>query len=234
MIPDLVLEWVERGRAIAPGGSELVLRQRGDAFEIRVDGRELMSTRAHGSEEQLALLACHRAALMRAPRVLVGGLGLGYTLRSTLDVLPKDAHVVVAELVEPVIEWNRSILGGLANHPLNDNRVEVFHGDVAELLSACTHAYDVITLDVDNGPDDLSCIANAALYAEDGLRMVRRALREGGVLAVWSSSPSRAFEQQLLDAGFATRSVEVFARGDVGDPSHTIFLGELLESGQAG
>jgi spermidine synthase len=227
MIPVVVPQWVEHGRAVTPDGAELVLRGRGAEFEVRVDGRELMSTRAHGSEEQLARLACHRAMDVPSPRVLVGGLGLGYTLRATLDLLPADARVVVAELVDAVVVWNRDVVGHVADHPLDDGRAEVHVGDVADLLRACVPGFDVIMLDVDNGPDDLSCPANAGLYTVDGLRMVKRALREGGVLAVWSSGPSREFEQRLGDAGFAARTVGVPARGDPGDPSHAIFLAEL-------
>jgi spermidine synthase len=158
--------------------------------------------------------------------VLVGGLGLGYTLRSTLDALPDSAHVVVAELVDAVVEWNRDVFGHLADHPVDDARVEVYRGDVADLLSNCEHAYDVIMLDVDNGPDDLSCAANAFLYTADGLRVVRRALRDRGVLAVWSSGPSCGFERRLHEAAFETRRVDVSARGNPDDPHHTIFLAE--------
>ena len=227
VILTLMAEWAERGRAVTPDGAELVLRGRGSEFEIRVDGRELMSTRAHGSEEQLARLACHRLADVASPRVLVGGLGLGYTLRATLDVLQADARVVVAELVDGVVEWNREIFGHVADHPLHDPRAHVYVGDVADLLRASPHAYDVVMLDVDNGPDDLSCTSNGSLYTTAGLRILRRALRERGVLAVWSSSPSSEFEQRLRDAGFATRAVDVLARGDPGDPTHTIFLAEI-------
>jgi spermidine synthase len=184
-----MLPWRELGRARAPDGGELILRERDGEFVIRVDGHELMSSRAHGSEEAMAHLACDHLAAAEAPRVLVGGLGLGYTLRATLDVLPASARVVVAELVPAVVEWNRGPLGPLAGRPLDDTRVEVHTGDVMALLRKTTVRFDAVLLDVDNGPAALTRKANQLIYGPTGLETIKRALRRGGALAVWSASP---------------------------------------------
>ena len=221
-----MIPWQELGRARAPDGGELVLRQRGGDFEIRVDGHDLMSNRAHGSEEELARLACAHVRASESPRVLVGGLGMGYTLRATLDELPARAHVLVAELVPAVVEWNRGPLGPLAGCPLEDPRSEVHVGDVGALLRSTTVRFDAIMLDVDNGPQALTRKGNQLLYSPAGLETTKRALRRGGVLAVWSSDRSKEFEARLRKAGFSARSVDVPARGKAGGPKHTIFLAQ--------
>jgi spermidine synthase len=193
---------------------------------IRVGGRELMSSRAHGSEEELAELACRPHAQAAAPRVLVGGLGLGYTLRATLDILPRGARVVVAEIVSAVVEWNRGPLAPLAGRPLDDARVSVEGCDVAHLLRRGPR-WDAILLDVDNGPIALTRMANHVLYTQVGLGVAKAALRPGGTLAVWSAAPDRAFVTRLRKAGFTAEAVDVPARGVAGGPMHTIFVGRV-------
>jgi len=198
-----LIPWETLGRAlVSPGSSsELVLYRRGGEYVIRVDGRELMSSRAHGSEEAMATLACR--SLGPSSRVLVGGLGLGYTVRAALDSLPADAELVVAEIAPAVVEWNRGPLAHLAGRPLDDPRVTVHGADVAALLRAGKR-YDAILLDVDNGPAALTRKANQALYGDSGVATAKAALRPGGVFAVWSSDPDRRFTSRLRRAGFSS------------------------------
>ena len=215
--------WLVVDRAPAPGGGGLVLHQRGDEFAIRVNGRELMSSRQHGSEERMAEVAC--AALKgKQPRVLVGGLGLGYTVRAALDRLPAGGRVVVAELVPAVIAWNRGVLAPLAGRPLEDARVAVEGRDVVALLREADAAYDAVLLDVDNGPEALSQEHNRWLYGEAGLGAARRALRPDGVLVVWSASGDRAFANRMKRAGFFTEVIETPARQGA-KTFHTLFVG---------
>ncbi|HEX5750407.1 MAG TPA: hypothetical protein VFZ09_29530 [Archangium sp.] len=216
--------WKVIDRAPAPGGGELVLHQRGEEFAIRVNGRELMSSRQHGSEEKMAEVACTGLGGKR-PRVLVGGLGLGYTVRATLERLPPGAEVVVSELVPAVVTWNLGVLGPLAGRPLEDPRVKVETRDVGELLRQAEGHYDAVLLDVDNGPEALTQEENRWLYGERGLASIRRALKPRGVLVVWSASPDGAFVTRLKRAGFATDVVETPARGKGGGPLHTLFIG---------
>jgi spermidine synthase len=222
-----VIPWEELGRAKAPDGGTLILKRRGGEFEIRVEGFELMSSRAHGSEEALAHMGCDHVAKSDDPRVLVGGLGMGYTLRACLEVLPPSAKIVVAELVPAVVEWNRGPLADLAGRPLEDPRVEVHVGDVGAYLRAATQRFDAILLDVDNGPRALTRKGNQLLYAPSGLELCKRTLRPNGLLAVWSADRDVAFEQRLRKAGFEAKSVDVKARGVAGGPAHTIFLARL-------
>lgn len=219
-----VISWTELARVQVPGGAELLLRRRGDAFEIRADGRELMTTRAHASEDAMARLACAHLEQAASPRVLIGGLGMGYTLRAALDTLPASGSVTVAELVPEIVAWNRRWLSPLAGHPLDDPRVVVHDGDVRALLEASSSGFDAILLDADNGPEALTHPDNDRLYSAAGLDRARRALRPGGVLAIWSADPSPTFLARLGDAGFAAEAVDVPARGSNGDPNHTIFL----------
>lgn len=220
-----MIPWETLGRAKAPDGGELVLVRRGDEVAIRVGGKDLMSSRLHGSEEQLARSAC--AGLAGMPRVLVGGLGLGYTLRAALDVLPVAATVMVAELVKAVVEWNRGPLGPLAGHPLDDPRVSVEVSDVGAVMRRPGPRWDAILLDVDNGPAALTRKANQTLYGSTGLDTAKRALRAGGVLAVWSASPDDAFARRLSQAGFKVAVEQAPARGAKGGSKHTLFLGRL-------
>ncbi|MBZ5527386.1 MAG: spermidine synthase [Acidobacteriia bacterium] len=200
------------------------LTRRGNEYIILAGGKSLMSSRMHGSEEALATLACSRLRTHEEPRVLIGGLGMGFTLRATLDLLPPDAEVVVAELLPAVVEWNRGPLGPLANHPLKDKRARVEIGDVAVKLRSSPARFDAILLDVDNGPSAFSSPENAGLYNNAGLASAYAALKPGGVLAVWSAREDRKFEQRLRYAGFAVHAEPVRARLKKGGPRHTIFL----------
>ena len=187
------------------------------------NGKSLMSSRMHGSEQALAALALRRMEMPDAC-VLVGGLGMGFTLRATLDLVPRDATVVVAELVPAVVEWNRGALGTLAGHPLRDPRVRVEMGDVADTLQSSPERFDAVLLDVDNGPDAFTAATNARLYNDAGLAAARTALKPGGVLAVWSAWEDRRFEQRLRYAGFVVHIERVRGRLKKGGPKHTIFL----------
>lgn len=220
-----VKPWILLGESHTPDGTRLTLMTRDREHVIFADGKMLMSSRMHGSEEALATVACAHITSAEAPRVLVGGLGLGYTLRATLDVLPAGATVVVGELVPGVVEWNRGPLGPLANHPLADPRVEVALGDVAVTIRQDTQGFDAILLDVDNGPDAFTSTLNTSLYNNQGVTQAKAALRPGGVLAVWSAWEDRKFEQRLRWAGFTVKVHRVRARLKQGGPRHTIFVG---------
>jgi len=220
-----VKPWDLLGRTATPDGDELTLMQRSGELVIFANGKPLMSSRMHGSEEALATFACAQARLLDAPSVLVGGLGMGFTLRATLDTLPPSATVIVAELLPAVVDWNRGVLGPLAGEPLRDRRVSVALGDVSETLRAHRHAFDVVLLDVDNGPAAFTSPANGALYGDRGLALIRRALKPGGVLAVWSAWEDRKFEQRLRYGRFRVKVERVRARLKRGGPRHTIFLG---------
>jgi spermidine synthase len=201
----------------------LTLTRHNREYVIMANGRSLMSSRMHGSEEALATLACARITGSE-PSVLIGGLGMGFTLRSTLDLLPPAATIVVAELLPAVVEWNRHELGLLAGYPLRDPRVAVEVGDVGATLGASSGRFDAVLLDVDNGPDALTASSNATLYSDRGLAAALEALRPAGVLAVWSAWEDRRFEQRLRYAGFAVRVERVRGRLKRGGPMHTIFL----------
>lgn len=213
------------GETRTPDGTELALTRRDSEYVILAGGKSLMSSRMHGSEEALATFACRRARTLEEPCVLVGGLGMGFTLRATLDLLPPGATVVVAELVPGVVEWNRGPLGPLAGHPLKDPRVVVDVNDVADTLRANPGRFDAILLDVDNGPVAFTATDNDGLYSDRGLAAARVALTVGGVLAVWSAWEDRRFEQRLRHGGFTVRVERVRGRLKKGGPRHTIFLG---------
>ena len=186
-----------------PGAAAtLVLSQRGDDFEIRVGSHLLMQSRAHGSEAALAELACAGIAAGPSPRLLIGGLGMGFTLAAALRTLPAGALVEVAELVPGLVEWNRGPLAHLADRPLEDTRVSIREADVADLIRDQRDAYDAILLDVDNGPQGLTRPSNHALYSSAGLDRAHAALRARGVLAVWSVAPDRDFVSRLRKAAF--------------------------------
>lgn len=216
--------WEILARATTPAGAELVLARRGDEHVIRVDGRVLMSSRQHGSEEEMAHLACERLQSRTAPRVLIGGLGLGFTLRAALDCLPPTAELVVGELVPALVEWNRGLLAPLAGSPLSDARVRVVEGDVAALIAGARAEFDAILLDVDNGPSALTSPANARLYGPSGLRAARRALRAQGLLCLWSAGPDEAFAARLRESGFSVEVAQAGARGPTGGTRHVLFL----------
>jgi spermidine synthase len=220
-----MIPWELLGVATVPGGGkELRLHRRGDEYVIRVDNHELMNSHVHGSEEALAELACARIANRERARVLIGGLGMGYTTAAALRQLGAGAMVVVAELVPAVVTWNRGALAHLAGHPLEDRRVIVREADVAQVVKADAGCYDAIVLDVDNGPDGLTSQGNAWLYGPMGLRAFRDALRPRGVLAVWSAGPDGAFSRRLHKAGFDVEEVRVRARGARGGGWRTIWL----------
>jgi spermidine synthase len=204
-------------------GSEFVLARHGDDWIVRVSGRVLMSSRMHDSEEALAEHAIDRAADPHS--VLVGGLGLGFTLRAVLDRVSDDAKVTVAELVPELVGWNSTHLGELNDHALDDPRCEVVVGDVFEVIKRSSRAFDVILLDVDNGAVALSYAKNQRLYSPHGLRSCHRALRPGGVLAVWSAGPNARFGRRLADAGFDVEAMPVAARKG-SRARHIIFLAE--------
>jgi len=214
--------------AVLPDGSDLKLTRRDTEYIILAGGKSLMSSRMHGSEEALASLGCAVARKLREPCVLVGGLGMGFTLRATLDVLAAGATVVIAELVPAVVEWNREILGGLAGDPLKDKRVRVELSDVAATLRASRRRFDAVLLDVDNGPTPFTTPENAKLYSDAGIADAHAALKDGGVLAGWSAQPNRRFEQRLRYGGFDVQVETVRARLKAGGPRHTIFLGSKL------
>jgi spermidine synthase len=218
-----VQAWEVVARARAPDGAELTLSRRGAEWAVRAAGRALMSSRAHRSVEALAELALARVAPGPARAVLVGGLGLGYTLRAALDRLPATARVTVAELVPALAEWNRGPLADLAGRPLEDRRVEVRLADVAYLIGAPGSAYDAILLDVDNGPSALAHPRNGRLYGERGVAACREALRIGGVLAVWSAGPDAGYLARLARAGLEAEVRTVTDR-DGGGRRHALFL----------
>ena len=220
-----MIPWQLLDSAPIPGNDRsLSLYQRGGEFSIRIDGREVMNSAVHGSEEALAELALVRIVGRSRPRVLIGGLGLGFTTAAALRQLGAGGRVVVAELVPAVVKWNRAPLGQPAGHPLQDPRVTVREGDVASLLGTEHQAYDAVLLDVDNGPEDLTRRGNHWLYTRAGLEAASKALRPGGVLAVWSAGPDRAFSQRLRRAGFEVEEVRVGSRGPRGRSRHTKWL----------
>jgi len=200
------------------------LIRRGDEYLILVNGAILMSNRMHGSEEALATFAFQRMRTLARPSVLIGGLGMGFTLRVTLDLLPSDAAVVVAELVPAVVEWNRGPLGPLAKHPLKDKRVRVETGDVAVTLSSRLGQFDAVLLDVDNGPAALTDSNNAGLYDSRGIAAAHASLKKTGVLAIWAAKEDRKFKQRLRDGGFDVQVQRPRGRLIKGGPRHTIFL----------
>ena len=214
------------GTALIPGTNvELQLYQSGDLFSIKIPGRgDLMNSRMHGSEKALAELACARIARVQKPRLLIGGLGMGFTLAAALETVGPDAEVVVAELVPEVVEWNRTLIGAPSGHPLADPRSSVHVGDVADLIRQSAGGFDAVLMDVDNGPEALVRSENDWLYSDDGLRATRAALRPRGVLAVWSASPDRAFGKRLQQAGCDVDEHVVRPHRAGKGPRHTIWI----------
>jgi spermidine synthase len=222
-----MIPWVLLDSTQVPGnGGEMRLYQHDTEFSIRLKGRagELMNSRVHGSEEALAQRTCAKLVGRAAPRVLIGGLGMGFTLVAALQHLGPEAEVVVAELVPAVVAWNRDQLGALAGHPLNDPRVKVREGNVAKPIRSTKAGYDAILLDVDNGPEGLTRKDNDSLYSISGLTDAYAALRPKGVLAVWSAGPDKGFVQRLRKVGFEVDELRVRARGSKGS-HHVIWLG---------
>ena len=206
-------------------GGELELLQRGDEFSIRLSGNrgELMNSRLYNSEEALAELGCAHLKSTIDAQVLVGGLGMGFTLAATLKVVSHSAKVTVAELIPAVVEWNRGALGERAGKPLQDGRVLVYNGDVVDLFHKNKSIYDAVLLDVDNGPDGLTQSANNSLYSLNGLKAIYNSLRTKGMLAIWSATPDDTFLRTLKKVGFKVTTQTVRARVNKGS-RHTIFL----------
>jgi spermidine synthase len=210
--------------AVVPDGGELRLFRRGRDFMIVLAGNELMSSRMSGSEEALAVMSCARLRYSWAPHVLIGGYGMGFTLRAALRVLPAQASVTVSELVPEIIAWARGPLAELAAGCLDDPRVEVVEGDVAALIGQAHDAYDAILLDVDNGPDGVTRRANDLLYSRAGLASASRALKRDGVLAIWSAYADPAFRRRLDSSRFQVEEVQLPARSNGKGPRHTIWF----------
>ncbi|MCJ2034153.1 spermidine synthase [Methylobacterium sp. J-068] len=221
-----MIPWVVLDTAPIPGGADsLRLLQRGSEFSIQLGHNELMNSRLSGSEEALATLTAARLGARRNACWLIGGYGMGFTLRAALDALPPEAGIVLAELVPAVLDWGRGPLAAFSAEALADARVDARVADVAGLIRAGRAAYDAILLDVDNGPDGLTRSANDRLYDASGLAAARAALRPGGVLAVWSAHPDPAFTQRLSRSGFTVEEVGVRAGRSRG-ARHTIWLAE--------
>ena len=223
-----MIPWKLLDTAQTPGdGPELRLYERDNEFSIKVGNYELMNSRVYGSEDALGKLGCQKIAKHPRARVLIGGLGMGYTVRSALDELGDTAQVAVAELIPEVVQWNRGVLAGLAGHPLDDERVSVHEFDVAELIKTPEGGYNAILLDVDNGPQGLTVKENDWLYSPNGLDTTFAALKPKGVLAVWSSGPEAAFAKRLRRAGFEVEEVGLRARGKgKGGAHYTVYLAE--------
>lgn len=224
-----MIPWEKLGEVDAPGGGKLTLHRRGHEYAIRVDGKELMGNRQHGSEDALARLGCEGLSQQPKARVLIGGLGMGFTVRAALDVLRPDAKVEVAELIPAVVAWNRGPLSPLAGAPLDDPRVEVHEGDVVARIAAARQRYHAILLDVDNGPDALTSPGNARLYGSAGLTRAGNALHPGGMLAIWSAEDDARFTARLSRAGFRVRLERVLARhngGKRGGKRHVLWLAQ--------
>jgi spermidine synthase len=205
--------WETLGTAHTPDGTQITLRRRGHEFLLLADGRSLMPSTITGSEEALATVGCGHLTAAAGARVLIGGLGMGFTVRSALDVLAEDASVVVAELVPEVETWNQRWLGHLASHPLRDRRVHVAIGDALQVLRSDGDGFDAVLLDVDNGPAEFAAEGNDALYGRAGLYSIRQALRPRGVLAVWSAWEDRRFARRLESVGYAVTLNRVRAHG---------------------
>jgi spermidine synthase len=220
-----MIPWVEIDTARIPGtDGELRLMRRGAEFSIKLGTNELMNSRLSGSEAALATLAAKKLEANKKPQLLIGGLGMGFTLRAALAVLGADARIVVAELVPAVVAWARGPMAEIFGNSLNDPRVSVRETDVTEVIRSSRSKFDAILLDVDNGPEGLTRKANDALYDSAGLNAAHAALRRGGVLAVWSSGPNAAFSKRLRAAGFDVNEVAIRATGKGGGARHVIWI----------
>ncbi|MFC1822425.1 hypothetical protein ACFL9T_06930 [Thermodesulfobacteriota bacterium] len=220
-----MIPWEEIDRVEVPGHEgEVTLLRRGTEFSIRTAGTELMNSRVHGSEGALADLTWSRINRKSGMRILIGGLGMGYTLAAALEQAEPDTFIIVSELIPVVVRWNREHLGHLAGMPLDDPRVSVEEEDVAETIGRKKSAWDAILLDIDNGPDGLTRKANDRLYGRFGLKTAFSALRPGGILAVWSSETNEAFTRRLRQCGFQTETIAVPARKPGKGGRRTIWL----------
>jgi spermidine synthase len=227
-----VIPWSRLATAQVPGGGELRLMRRGAEFSIRLGHNELMNSRLAGSEEALATIACERIRARERPRILIGGLGMGFTLRAALAVLGSKARITVAELVPAVIAWARDPMAEIFGESLGDPRARIEEADVGHLIRDGNSSYDAILLDVDNGPAGLTRKANDGLYDPAGLSAACAALRPGGVLAVWSSGPDPNFTRRLRKAGFGVDEVAVRATGKGGGARHVIWIATRAEGGR--
>jgi len=212
------------GTATVPGGSELRLFRHENDYMIVLDRNELMSSRMSGSEEALASMTCERLGKTGAPHLLIGGYGMGFTLRAALARLGPKARMTLVELVPEILEWARGPMATLTAGCLDDPRVHLVAGDVAATIGAAKRIYDAILLDVDNGPDGLTRAANDQIYSMSGLALAKAALKPGGVLAVWSAAPDAAFARRLKTAGFQVEEVSVRARSNGKGPRHVIWF----------
>ena len=216
---------VRLATAKTPDGGEMELYKHDRDFVIKINGQDLMSSRQHESELELARLGCAHLVGSKAPRVLIGGMGLGYTLRQTLDMLDSHAKVVVGELLSAVAEWSREFFGELNGQPLEDERVNLKTGDVVSLISRSNGKFDAILLDIDNGPSAMTSSANSRLYSYEGIMACRYALREKGCLAVWSAEPSKKFERLLVGGcGFHVRRFRVPTYKGSKSQSHFVWV----------
>jgi spermidine synthase len=218
-------KWTTVDTDLTSDGKTVSLNEHDGSYSIRIDGAELMSTRRHASEEKIAELACEHVAGIRGARVLVGGLGFGFTLKAALAAVSRDAAIVVAEIMPSVIAWNRNPAFRLAAQAMADPRVTVLQRDVAEVIRESAGGFDSIVMDVDNGPAALSSEGNQRLYDPAGLRLTRAALRAGGCVAFWSAAPDLAFEKSMARAGFVVEVQRCRAHGKSGG-WHTIFVGK--------
>ena len=216
--------------AKTPDGRTLDLFQHDEEFFIQQGRITVMSSRAHSSEEELARLGLEKIKGRSKPVVLVGGLGLGFTLRAALDNLPKSAKVIVAEILEPVVRWNKEIFGHLAGNPLHDKRVEVYLGDVTDLIATSSSEFDAILLDVDNGPEAFVVGTNIDLYTDVGLAICHNALRSAGVLAVWSTHSSKHFTKRLKSSGYAVEEIRCTPRKKKGTRSHLLWIAQAKKA----
>jgi spermidine synthase len=220
-----MIPWLQIDTARVPGADvELRLMRRGEEFSMMLGQNELMNSRLSGSEEALATLTCKKIEAVKRPHLLVGGLGMGFTLRAALAVLGRDAQVTVAELVPAVIAWARGPMAELFGDSLTDPRASIREADVVDVIKNSPSAFDAILLDVDNGPEALIRKANDALYDRNGLQAIRRALRPGGILAVWSSGPNIAFTKRLRAADFDVNEVGVRATTKRSGAHHVIWF----------
>jgi spermidine synthase len=210
--------------ADVPGGEPLRLFRRGGDFMIVLDRNELMNSRMSGSEEALAVMTCDRLRGRKAPHLLIGGYGMGFTLRAALGALGRDAKVTVAELVPKIIDWARGPMAALTAGCLDDPRVYLRIGDVGDAIDAGRGSYDAILLDVDNGPDGLTRASNDGLYSHPGLAAAKAALKPGGILAIWSAGEDKAFARRLGSAGFGVEEVAIRARANGKGPRHIIWF----------
>jgi spermidine synthase len=220
-----MIPWLLLDKTTMPGGGgELRLMQRGAEFSIMSGSTELMNSRLGGSEKALCDLACERMGHCRNCHVLIGGLGMGFTLRAALTALGPDARITVAELVPAVVAWARGPMAHISAASLADPRVDIREEDVRDTIGSGAARFDAILLDVDNGPEGLTRSANDRLYDLDGLRAARHALRPGGVLAVWSSAPNAEFARKLHRAGFAAEEIKVRANSNGRGARHVIWI----------